>query len=74
MQLDLQEYIPGLYDILKMNPNKEPLPIIKILSVFCYLQIETMNLTHEIETKYFDPLIFFGENGSNFEDQRPDEE
>jgi len=28
-------------------------------------------LKHEIESKYFDPLIFFGENGSLFEDSRP---
>ena len=63
-----------MYDILKIDPKSKPLPITKILSVFCYLQIETINLTHEIETKYFDPLIYFGENGSNFEDERDEEE
>lgn len=31
-------------------------------------------MTHEIENKYFDPLIYFGENGSNFADTRPEEE
>ena len=46
----------------------------KILSVFTYLEIETINLTHEIENKYFDPLIYFGESGSNFADERPEEE
>ena len=74
VKLDVQEYIPGMYDILKIDPKSKPLPITKILSVFCYLQIETINLTHEIETKYFDPLIYFGENGSNFEDERDEEE
>lgn len=46
----------------------------KVLAVFCYLQIETTNLTHEIETRFFDPLIYFGENGSLLEDMRPMEE
>ena len=44
------------------------------MAVFCYLEIETINLKHEIEQKFFDPLIFFGENGSNFADERPEEE
>ena len=61
MQLDIQEYIPGLFDILKV---RKELPMTKVLAVFCYLEIETANLTNEIETKFFDPLIFFGENGS----------
>lgn len=43
------------------------------MSVFCYLQIESINLKHEIESKYFDPLIYFGENGSLFEDDRPND-
>ena len=46
----------------------------KVLAVFCYLEIETSNLTHEIETRFFDPLIFFGENGSLLDDTRPPEE
>ena len=33
VQLDIQEYIPGLFDILKINN----LPITKIMSVFTYL-------------------------------------
>lgn len=45
-----------------------------MLAVFCYLEIETMNLTHEIENRFFDPLIYFGENGSLLEDTRPAEE
>ena len=44
------------------------------MSVFTYLQIETINLTNEIETKYFDPLIYFGENGCLEADSRPLEE
>lgn len=71
VQLDIQEYIPGLFDILKLN---DKLPITKIMSVFTYLQIETINLTNEIETKYFDPLIYFGENGCLEGDTRPLEE
>ena len=31
-------------------------------------------MTHEIETRFFDPLIFFGENGSLLDDPRPPEE
>ena len=50
------------------------MPITKVLAVFCYLEIETTNLTHEIETKFFDPLIYFGENGSLKDDMRPPEE
>lgn len=68
VSLDIQEYISGLFDILKPN---QAIPITKIVSVFCYLQIESINLKHEIESKYFDPLIYFGENGSLFEDVRP---
>lgn len=68
VSLDIQEYISGLFDILRPN---QLLPITKIVSVFCYLQIESINLKHEIESKYFDPLIYFGENGSLFEDSRP---
>lgn len=44
------------------------MPISKIMSVFCFLQIETHNLKHEIESKFFDPLILFGESGLVFED------
>lgn len=36
---------------------------------FAFLQIETHNLKHEIESKFFDPLIYFGENGLVFEDE-----
>jgi hypothetical protein len=71
VQLDIQEYIPGLFDLLKV---KRDVPITKVLAVFSYLQIETANLTHEIETRFFDPLIFFGENGSLLDDPRPDDE
>ena len=71
VQLDIQEYIPGLFDILKIRKD---IPMTKVLAVFCYLQIETSNLTHEIETRFFDPLIYFGENGSLLDDMRPDEE
>jgi len=38
------------------------------MSVFCLLQIETQNLKHEIESRFFDPLILFGESGLVFED------
>ena len=65
VKLDLQEYIPGLFDLLKPVPR---VPISKIMSVFCFLQIETHNLKHEIESRFFDPLILFGESGLVFED------
>jgi len=68
VQLDIQEYIPGLFDILKVRKD---IPMTKVMAVFCYLEIETTNLTHEIETRFFDPLIYFGENGSLLEDPRP---
>ena len=71
VQLDIQEYIPGLFDILQVRPQ---VPMTKVLAVFCYLEIETANLTHEIETRFFDPLIYFGENGSLLDDPRPLEE
>lgn len=58
--------MPGLFDILKPNNNIE---MSKVMSVFCFLQIETFNLKYEIESKFFDPLIFFGENGLVFEDE-----
>ena len=61
----MQEYIPGLFDLLQ--PRKR-VPISKIMSVFCLLQIETQNLKHEIESRFFDPLILFGESGLVFED------
>mmetsp|Transcript_31524 Transcript_31524/g.22830 ORF Transcript_31524/g.22830 Transcript_31524/m.22830 type:complete len:105 (+) Transcript_31524:289-603(+) len=69
--MDVQEYMPGLYDIL--TPDKD-LPITKIMSVFCFLQIETINLKHEIERKFFDPLILFGESGLVYEEDLPEEE
>ena len=65
VNLDMQEYIPGLFDLLQPSPK---CPISKIMSVFCFLQIETNNLKHEIESKFFDPLILFGESGLVFED------
>jgi hypothetical protein len=43
------------------------------MSVFCYLQIETINLKNELESKFFDPLILFGENGLAFEEENPDD-
>lgn len=71
VKLDLQEYIPGLFDLIKLNPKIE---ISKIMSVFCYLQVETYNLKHEIESKFFDPLILFGESGLVFEEDLTPEE
>ncbi len=47
------------------------MPISKIMSVFVYLQIETHNLKHEIESRFFDPLILFGESGLVFEEMGP---
>ena len=70
VKLDLQEYIPGLFDLVKLNPKIE---ISKIMSVFCYLQVETYNLKREIEAKFFDPLILFGESGLVFEDKTEEE-
>ena len=43
------------------------------MSVFCYLQIETNNLKHEIESRFFDPLILFGESGLVYEDDDDEE-
>lgn len=71
VKVDVQEYIPGLFDILKPN---EAVPLTKVLSVFCFLQIESINLKSEIEQKYFDPLIYFGESGALYEEERPFEE
>ena len=71
VKLDLQEYIPGLFDLIKLNPKIE---ISKIMSVFCYLQVETHNLKHEIQSKFFDPLILFGESGLVFEEELSPEE
>lgn len=71
VKLDLQEYIPGLFDLLKLEPK---VPISKIMSVFCFLQIETHNLKHEIESRFFDPLILFGESGLVFEEVNPAEQ
>ena len=39
-----------------------------MLSVFSFLQVETFNLKNEIEQKYYDPLIMFGESGLVFEE------
>ena len=44
------------------------------MSVFCFLQIETYNLKHEIESRFFDPLILFGESGFVFEDVSDEKE
>ena len=71
VKVDVQEYIPGLFDILKPN---DQIPITKIMGTFCYLQIESINLKNEIEQKYFDPLIYFGESGLLFEEEKPEEE
>jgi len=50
-----------------MKPN-EKIELSKVMSVFCFLQIETHNLKYEIEKKFYDPLIYFGESGLVFED------
>lgn len=71
VRVDVQEYIAGLYDILKPDPH---VPLIKVLSTFCYLEIESTNLKNEMEQNFFDPLIYFGESGSLFEDEGPEEE
>ncbi len=57
--------MPGLFDLLKPDQKNE---LSKIISVFSFLQIETVNLKQELEQKYFDPLIYFGESGLVFED------
>lgn len=69
--MDVQEYMMGMFDILKPDTQ---MPISKILSTFCYLEIESINLKNEIEKNFFDPLIYFGESGSMYEDERPEEE
>jgi hypothetical protein len=69
--VDVQEYMMGMFDILKPDTQ---MPISKILSTFCYLEIESINLKNEIEKNFFDPLIYFGESGSMYEDERPEEE
>jgi hypothetical protein len=65
MSIDVQEYMPGLFDLL--NPNKDN-ELSKVMSVFAFLQVETFNLKNEIETKYFDSLILFGESGLVYEE------
>jgi WASH complex subunit 7, N-terminal len=40
--------------------------------VFAFLQVETYNLKREIEQKYYDPLIMFGESGLVFEEVSED--
>lgn len=67
----MQEYVPGLFDLLKPSPR---VPISKIMSVFCFLQIETFNLKNQIESRFFDPLILFGESGLVFEQIIEDED
>jgi hypothetical protein len=57
--------MPGLFDLLKSEQKNE---LSKVISVFSFLQIETFNLKHEIESKFFDPLIYFGESGLVFEE------
>ena len=71
VRTDVQEYILGLFDILKPDTQ---VPISKILSTFCYLEIESINLKNEIEQNFFDTLIYFGESGSLYEDDKPDDE
>lgn len=63
--IDVHEYMPGLFDML--NPNKDN-ELSKVMSVFAFLQVETFNLKNEIETKYFDTLILFGESGLVYEE------
>jgi hypothetical protein len=58
--------VPGLFDLLRPVPK---VPISKVMSVFCFLQIETYNLKHEIESRFYDPLILFGESGLVFEEE-----
>jgi len=70
VKLDTEEYMPGLLDLLNSNDKLE---LRKILMIFSYLQIETTNLKQEIESKFFDPLILFGENGLVY-DQETDED
>lgn len=66
MKLDTEEYMPGLLDLLTPSDRLE---LSKILMIFSYLQIETTNLKQEIEAKFFDPLILFGENGNIYEQE-----
>jgi hypothetical protein len=44
------------------------------MATFCYLQIEAVNLRHEIESKFFDPLIYFGENGKQYDEEASEED
>ena len=44
------------------------------MSVFVYLQIETQNLKHEIEQRFFDPLILFGESGLMHEEEHDEDD
>lgn len=57
--------MPGLFDLLQPKQDNE---LSKVLSVFSFLQVETFNLKNEIEQKYYDPLIMFGESGLVFEE------
>ena len=46
VKVDVQEYIPGLFDIIKPTEHTQ---ITKILGTFCFLHIESINLKNEIE-------------------------
>ena len=46
VRIDIQEYMPGLFDIIK---PKETVELSKVMATFAYLQIETFNLKFEIE-------------------------
>lgn len=60
VDINNEEYLPGVFDLINLEEDSI---LRKILSTFSYLTMEIKSLTRNIGTKFYDPLICWGDNG-----------
>ena len=65
VSLSTEEQTLGTFDLIS---NTHPF-MEKIIATFSYLQHESKNITEALREKFYDPLHFFGENGSLYEEE-----
>lgn len=61
VDINNEEYLPGVFDLINLEEDSI---LRKILSTFSYLTMEIKSLTRNIGTKFYDPLICWGDNGN----------
>ena len=61
ISINNEEFLPGVFDLINLEEDSI---LRKILCAFSSLTMEIKSLTRDIGKKYYDPLIWLGDNGT----------